>query len=489
MRIAVIGSGIGGLAAAIRLRERGHEVTVWEKNGKPGGKIASLRMGGCRFDTGPSLFTLPTLVEELFELCGENMQDSIPYHRLGTCCRYFFPDGGDFTFYDDPHRLRRELDEKRVLRPMSVATRLRHAKELYELGAPVFLFTDFHQLSNFNTPPYRRVAGHLRKFDFLRTMHGANRRDFSDPRMIRIFDRYATYNGSDPYRAPATLNMIAHLENNLGAYFPDRGIYSLVEGLYRLALRRGVTFRFGQEVEHILVEGKRTVGICTAAGEVACDAVVSDVDAGYLSERLVDRHPLAGRLRRSEPSLSALIFYWAVEGRYPSLDVHNILFSADYRREFRTLFGERTLPEDPTVYLFVSSKAVPGDAPVGFENWYAMVNAPADCGQPWSELIALTRQRVAKKIEGMLGIPIESRIRAERITSPLTIASETFSRGGSLYGASSNSVWSAFLRHPSSLGSIGGLYFVGGSVHPGGGIPLCLAGAKIVDRKIASEHE
>lgn len=488
MRTAIIGAGIGGLATAVRLAAAGDEVTVWERNPEPGGKIAELRMGPYRFDTGPSLFTLPSLVEELYTLCGERMEEHLPVRRLDASCRYFFPDGSSFTFYDDPQRLARELARAGIDEEQPLRRRLEKAREAYELGAPVFLFSNFHRLSNFNTPPYRRVASRLGKLDFLRTMHGANRRDFRDPRLVRLFDRYATYNGSSPYRAPATLNMIAHLENNLGAYFPEKGIYSVADQLCRLARRQGVRFRFSAAVEKIVVEEGKAVGL-TAAGETErYDRIVSDVDVRYLADRLLEGHPLRGRLHRAEPSSSALIFYWGMERQFPQLGLHNVFFADDYRVEFRHLFRTGDVADDPTVYLFITSRAVAGDAPDGCENWYAMVNAPADRGQDWERIAARTREHILRKLGDALSADLRGSIVAERICTPADIEARTMSACGALYGASSNSMLSAFLRHPNSLSAIRNLYFVGGSVHPGGGLPLCLASAKIVCDEIAARR-
>lgn len=488
MRTAIIGAGIGGLATAVRLAAAGDEVTVWERNPEPGGKIAELRMGAYRFDTGPSLFTLPSLVEELYTLCGERMEEHLPVRRLDASCRYFFPDRSSFTFYDDPQRLAQELARAGIDEEQPLRRRLEKAREAYELGAPVFLFSNFHRLSNFNTPPYRRVASRLGKLDFLRTMHGANRRDFRDPRLVRLFDRYATYNGSSPYRAPATLNMIAHLENNLGAYFPEKGIYSVADQLCRLARRQGVRFRFSSPVEKIVVEDRKAVGL-TAAGETErYDRIVSDVDVRYLADRLLEGHPLRGRLHRAEPSSSALIFYWGMERRFQQLGLHNVFFADDYRAEFRHLFRTGDMADDPTVYLFITSKAVAGDAPDGCENWYAMVNAPADRGQDWGRIAARTREHVLRKLGDALSADLRGSIVAERICTPADIEARTMSACGALYGASSNSMLSAFLRHPNSLSAIRNLYFVGGSVHPGGGLPLCLASARIVCDEIAARR-
>lgn len=488
MEIAIIGAGIGGLAAAIRLRVQGHSVTVYERNEYPGGKISEIRIEGFRFDTGPSLFTLPQLAEELFRLCGEQMKDHIPYVLLETNCKYFYPDGSKLRFYHAKELLSKELKENDIKDPESVCKRLEQSEDIYTLSAPVFLFSDFHKLSNFSTPPYKKIATKLHKLDFMRTMHEANKHDFKDYRLVKIFDRYATYNGSNPYRAPATLNMIAHLENNIGAFFPEKGMYSIADGLYQLAVRQGVGFRFGEKVEKITVTDKKAPGITTRKGQQRYDLIVSDVDVKYLSQSLIEDYPLRKRLRRAAPSSSALIFYWRVDKTFEELELHNILFSNDYKSEFDSLFKQKTISNDPTVYIFISSKVVDSDAPAGSENWFVMVNAPSDTGQPWDTLIADTRRNIIGKINSTLSVDIARYIIGEQVTSPVTIEQNTMSAGGALYGASSNSMWSAFLRHPNHIDKIDNLYFVGGSVHPGGGIPLCLANAKIVCDQINDRY-
>jgi len=319
-------------------------------------------------------------------------------------------------------------------------------------------------------------------------MHSANRRDFSDQRMVQLFDRYATYNGSNPYRAPATLNMIAHLENNIGAFFPKKGMYAIADSLYQLALKQGVTFCFNTLVTEIILENKTAVGIKTEKEIHAFDLIVSDTDVKYLANNML-KHPLQKRLNRAEPSSSALIFYWGINKNFPVLDLHNILFSSDYQTEFKKIFDEHALTVEPTVYLFISSKIVKSDAPEGCENWFVMINAPANNGQDWEKLVSDARKNIIEKINKTLQIDIEKHLITEKISSPLTIEENTLSKDGALYGSSSNSMFSAFLRHPNNLRNIKNLYFVGGSVHPGGGIPLCMASAQIIDQEIPQSDE
>lgn len=489
MKAAVIGSGIGGLAIAVRLAVKGWDVTVFEKNEHPGGKISEIRTKGFRFDTGPSLFTLPELAEKLFALCGEKMSDYLPYKLLENNCRYFFTDGSVFDFVHDKEKLKKEISEKTTENPENIFRRLRKSEEMYRVSAPVFLFSSFMKFSNFTTPAYKQILFQLHKLDFFRTIHQANAADFSDPRFVQLFDRYATYNGSNPYKAPATLNMIAHLENNLGAFFPEKGIYAIAHNIYQLALRKGVNFRLNTLVEKIIVENSTATGLLSNGQTEDFSLIVSDADCRHVAENMLDKHPLNKRLQRTEQSSSALIFYWGISKQFPELDVHNILFSGDYKTEFRKISTEKIITDDPTVYIFISSKVCPDDAPEGCENWFVMINTPPHNKNLTDEVIAETRKNIIDKINRRLGTDIEKLIVCEDRATPLTIEKNTLSKNGALYGSSSNSMFAAFLRHPNMLRGIKNLYFTGGSVHPGGGIPLCLASAEIVDNEIPFAHE
>lgn len=484
MKAAVIGSGIGGLAIAIRLAKKGWKVTVFEKNEKPGGKLSEIRMNGYRFDTGPSLFTLPELTKKLFELCGEDMHEKLPYKLLDNNCRYFFADKTVFNFYHDKEKLKSEIENKTTENQENIFRRLRESEEMYNLSAPVFLFSSFRKISNFNTEPYKKIASKLHKLNFFKTIHKANSTDFTDKNIIQLFDRYATYNGSNPYKAPATLNMIAHLENNLGAFFPLKGMYSIVESIYKLALKQDIEFRFETLVDKIKIKNGQATSLQFGEQTEDFDLIVSDSDSRYVAENMLEKHPLKKRLSKAELSSSALIFYWGIRKVFSELDVHNILFSCDYETEFKKIGVEKTIPDDPSVYIFISSKICETDAPSDCENWFVMINTPAHNEKLTDEVIQNARKSIIDKINKTLNTDIEKLIECEQFVTPLIIEKNTLSKNGALYGSSSNSMFSAFLRHPNQLHSVKNLYFTGGSVHPGGGIPLCLASAEIVDNEI-----
>lgn len=485
-KTAVIGAGIGGIASALRLRHLGFDVEVFEAASKPGGKISEIRREGFRFDTGPSLFTLPSLVNELFELFGKNPSGYFTYKALPVITKYFYEDGTEINAYNEPEKFAGEIERKTSDNAATVRKYLNDAETVYNLTANNFIFKPF-ELSTVFTKDFLKATLRINKLNTGKTMHEVNQSYFQDARTVQLFDRYATYNGSDPYQTPGTLAVIPHLEHNIGAFFPENGMYDIVNSLYQLALDEGVQFHFSEKVNSVNLSSSVAKGIVTDFGSYDYDLVISDVDIFTLYDQLLPGHKIPPKQLSQERSSSALIFYWGVKGIYENLYVHNILFSNDYKEEFEKIFSEKTMPGDPTVYIFISRKAVENDAPEGHENWFVMVNTPANTGQDWDRLIEWARQNIIEKINRVLGIDIRKKILFEERLDPRTIESKTGSWKGSLYGNSSNNKFAAFLRHKNKTTKFKNLYFTGGSVHPGGGIPLCLASAKIMESKVKKD--
>ena len=489
IRTNIIGSGLGGLAVAIRLARHGHKVRVFEKNPGPGGKLNTRNMGGYRFDTGPSLLTLPELIYELLSDAPENIKSLFNPRKLDKICKYYFPDGTVVDAPSDPEAFGRTFSCLTGEKKGNIDKYLRKAGALYDLTAPVFIFGNFHRRKELFQPKNLKVLFNLYRLNPLTTMHNYNSRRFSQRNIIQLFDRYATYNGYSPYEAPATLNVIAHLEHNKGAFFPENGMFSITKALYEYARYLGVEFIFNTYVSRIKLDGKKVTGLVAGDMEYESDIVVSDCDVFHLYEYLLPGVKAPAGTRKKNLSSSAIIYYWGINTDTSSLDLHNIFFAADYREEFNCLFKKMTMHDDPTVYVFISSKAVKKDAPEGGSNWFVMVNAPHDSGQDWNELIARTRKNIINKIESRLYFSIQDKIEQEFIIGPPELEKNTLSTAGALYGNSSNSASSAFNRHPNFSKKIKGLYLTGGSVHPGGGIPLCLASAAIVEKEILNEYK
>ena len=285
-------------------------------------------------------------------------------------------------------------------------------------------------------------------------------------------------------RRPGILNSIAHLEHNLGTYFPKGGMHSITKSLFRLGQKKGVRFIFNQKVRQIRSEKGAVTGVETPDGFVPADLVVSNMDVYPTYKYLLPQIKIPRRVETQERSSSGLVFYWGVKGTYQNLGLHNIFFSNNYKEEFNHLFHKKSIYQDPTVYVNITSKLHASDAPEDHENWFVMVNAPSNEGQEWDAMIKATRTAVIRKVSRLLKTDLSDRIVTEQVLDPLKIETLTSSFKGSLYGTSSNSKFAAFLRHANFSGKLKGLYFCGGSVHPGGGIPLCLLSAKIVSELV-----
>ena len=285
------------------------------------------------------------------------------------------------------------------------------------------------------------------------------------------------------------MSMIPHLEMHYGTFYPEGGMHQISQSLYKFALDQGIVFKFNETIERINVENNKAIGATSSQMEYASDVVVTNMDVVPTYKKLLKDQPQPTKTLKQERSSSALIFYWGIDREFPNLDLHNILFSESYKEEFKHIFEKRTLYEDPTIYINITSKESPSDAPKGHENWFVMLNAPGNYGQDWDTLKQEARNHIISKINRILKADIAKHITTEHILDPVGIENATSSYRGALYGAASNDKFAAFLRHPNFSRRINNLYFCGGSVHPGGGIPLCLLSAKIVGDLVPNSKE
>ncbi len=477
----IIGAGVAGIATAIRLCVQGFETSVYEKNSFAGGKMHDLLINGFHFDAGPSLFTQPGNVSELFDLAGEPIESYFRYHQLPVSCHYFYEDGSVIKAFGDKELFAKEIAEKTNDTQQSLLSYLDKAANIYNRIGNIFLNFSLHKRKTFYKAPLLKAITATRLPYLFRSLHQVNAKHFRDKRTVQLFNRYATYNGSDPYKAPGILSLIPHLEHNEGSFYPEGGMISIAKALYALAVKKGVHFYFDTPVQRIIHNDSKVVGIVANNVNINADIVVSNMDVYLTHKHLLHDESKAKKLLRQERSSSAIIFYWGIQKEFPELALHNILFAENYKAEFANLFNKKGIYQDPTVYINITSKEEPGiQAPVGGENWFVMINVPANKGQDWEAARAAARAAVISKINRVLKTDIEPLIVAEEIADPVTIEAATATYMGSLYGTSSNSKGAAFLRHPNFSKTIEGLYFAGGSVHPGGGIPLCLKSAKIV---------
>lgn len=486
--VIIAGAGLAGLATACRLAAKGFAVKVFEQNSYFGGKATTLKLGDFFFDAGPSLFTMPAYLNELFIECGKDPSDYYQYHRLEVLCNYFFENGKRISATDNQNQFAAEV-EKQLNEPAeNILAFLANSKRIYQITSEVFIRNSLHLFSTYLRWNTFLSILKIPQISVFKTMEKAIRGFFITEEAAQLFMRYATYNGSNPYKAPGTLNIIPHLEYGYGAYLPHNGIHDIPSALFKLAQELGVKFYFQQRVDEIIIENNKATGIKANGHLFKANAIVSNVDVVPTYRSLLKNVKPPQKQLAQERSSSALIFYWAIQGQFDMLDVHNILFTADYKKEFETMFDQKSIDDDPTVYIHISSKKCKHHAPEGGENWFVMVNAPQDCGQNWKELSNRVKENVLAKIEKQLNQTVRDKIVAEQLLTPQDIEIKTASFGGSLYGSSSNNRFAAFFRHPNFSTKINNLYFVGGSVHPGGGIPMVLNSARITSNLVAKKH-
>lgn len=484
----VIGAGVAGLASAIRLAVQGFHVEVFEKNSYVGGKLSYFKIADYGFDAGPSLFTQPENIEELFALANEPIEAYFEYEQIPVTCKYFYEDGTKINAFANSEKFDEELQAKCGEKQNAVTNYLKNAATVYTSIGNVFLNYSLHKIKTLFKAPILNALKNTKGSYLFSTMNALNKQHFSNDKTVQLFNRYATYNGSSPFKAPGMLTLISHVEHNGGVFYPKGGMISITNALYKLALKLGVKFHFDAAVQRIIHSDNKVHGIVANNTNHYAAVVVSNMDVYFTYKHLLNNERKSKKILKQERSSSALIFYWGINKSFDELSLHNILFSKNYKAEFDALFQSKTVFNDPTVYINITSKCEDDlHAPKGKENWFVMINVPANVGQNWESQKAYCRKIVIEKINRQLQTDIEPLIEVEEILDPVLIENKTASYQGSLYGTSSNSKMAAFLRHPNFTNNINGLYFVGGSVHPGGGIPLCLKSAKIMSEIVKED--
>lgn len=472
MKAVVVGAGVGGLVVAIRLAAAGHAVEVFERNPVAGGKLATLERDGYTFDLGPSLLTLPTVFDEVLQLAGTSLGEQLDLVRLDPQFRYRFADGSSLDVADDDRRFLDELDRFAPGSAGEWRAFAERAARIWEISERTFLagpMTSPMQLVRRMGSP-RDLVG----IDGNRTLAAAAAATFSDPRLRQLVGRYATYSGSSPFRAPATLACISHVERVYGCWYPLGGLGALLDVLVRVAGDLGVDVHVDTDVTGVCEDGVRATGVRLADGSIeAADVVVANVDAAHLYADLLARPGHVRRIERTSPSTSGIVVAAGVRGATPDIAHHNVWFSADDHAEFAALESGR-LADDVTVYACVSSVTDPTQAPDGAENWFLLVNAPPGAELDRGAAGAWVLDRLARR-----GPDLRDRVEFVETMVPGDLEERYRARGGSIYGTSSNGRRAAFVR-PNNRGPVDGLFLVGGSSHPGGGLPMVATSARIV---------
>jgi len=486
-RVAVVGAGLGGLAAAARLAALGHRVTVLEQADDVGGKLGWYARDGHAFDTGPSLLTLPQVYRDLFTATGGPLEQSVDLVRLDPAVGYRFADGTRLALPgsagDIPAALSAALGGDAGAQWTAL---LERAASMWRISETPFLRTPLQGAATLAR--LARRPADVATIAPWQTLRGLGERYLRHPHLRTLLDRYATYSGSDPRRAPAVLATVPFVEQAFGSWYVRGGLRQLALAVAARAAERGVVVRTGTAVRRVLVDGGRAAGVELADGEVVpAEVVVSGADATALYADLLPPHrgtrDARRNLARATPSLSGFVLLLALRGRTPGLAHHTVLFPDDYDAEFDAVFGRSPAPvADPTLY--VSAPDDPALRPdAGSESWFVLVNAPRHDpvgGVDWDS--SGLADRYAARLLDLLahrGLDVRDRVRWSVARTPADLERDTGSVGGSIYGTSSNGARAAFLR-PANASPVPGLFLVGGTAHPGGGLPLVTLSAEIV---------
>lgn len=478
--IVIVGAGIGGLSAAIRLAARGLRVVMLEQNPIVGGKMYTHHADGFYWDTGPSLLTMRHVFEDLFASANHNLNDYVELLPIEPLTRYFYGDGTVFNATRDLSEMVRQIEALDVRDVEGYIDFLAYAARIHRITSPSFIYEEPISLRTFTTLSIPDVM----KIEPWRTLHQAIARRVRTPKLQQLLGRYATYVGGSPYQAPATLSVVAHVELAAGLWYPRGGIHMLADAMRRLAEELGVEIRTEARVQEIMVADDTVTGVRLGDGSVLnASTVVANVDVMTVYRKLLPQtSKVARRLRRLsriEQSCSGFVLLLGVEGEFEQLIHHNIFFCDDYRREFEDIFTRCIPPQDPTIYINISSKTDRAHAPDGCENWFVLINAPPAGGAyDWATQGPAYRDLVLATLADH-GVDVRSRIRSERIITPIDLEQMSGAFQGALYGFSSNSAMNVFRRPHNRSAEVAGLYFAGGTTHPGGGVPMVTLSGKV----------
>lgn len=485
-RVIVIGSGLGGLSAAISLAQEGYEVTIHEKNAKIGGKLNVLQAQGYTFDLGPSILTLPHIFERLFERSGKKMSDYIPIRTVRPHWRNFFEDGTVIDLDPDPDRMAAQA-RKAGENPENVRRFLKYSADLYDLvNAGYFeqgldtaaAFRDFYGLGKFL------------KFDLFRSMHGGVKRHLKTRYMQDIFDYFIKYVGSSAYHSPAFMNCMATIQFRYDLWYVDGGLYHIALGLQRLMDELGVKLCLNSEVVEVGKENGRVTDIVTRDGtRHVADIIVSNMEVIPAYEKLLhEDETLMQSLERFEPSCSGLVLELGLDRKYPQLAHHNFFFSDRQKEHFHTVFRKRLLPPDPTIYLVAASKTDPTVAPAGCDGLKILPHIPhIDDAKPLTrEDYMAFKEQVLVKLERMGLTDLRKHVVFEHCWTPHDIREQYGSNKGSIYGVVSDRFKNLAFKAPKQSTKYPNLFFVGGSVNPGGGMPMVVLCGQNVAKNVVS---
>ena len=485
----VIGSGFGGLAAAIRLGARGYRVSVLEKLDAAGGRASVHRQDGFTFDAGPTIVTAPFLFEELWALCGRRFADDVDLRPMSPFYRIRFDDGESFDYHGD---LQATLAEIRRFNPADVAGFERYlavSREAFRIG--------FGELSDRPFDSWRdmlRAVPDILRLQGYRSVYSLVSRYVKDPRLRMVLSFHPLLIGGNPFAVSAVYSLVSHLERHWGVYSAIGGTGRIVSGMLDLIEGQGGELRLGTEVDEILVEQGRATGVRLRDGEtVRADIVVSNADSAWTYRHLlpetVRRHWNNRRIRRGRYSNGLFVWYFGTRRRYEDVAHHTILLGARYQALLNDIFDRKVLADDFSLYLHRPTATDPTMAPAGCDAFYALSPVPhLDAGLDWASRAEAYREAIAARLDATILPGLDDKLMTSRVTTPQDFHDQLCAYKGAGFGLEPTLMQSAWFRPHNRSEDVGRLFFVGAGTHPGAGLPGVLSSAKVLDKVVPDAH-
>ncbi len=486
----VIGAGIGGIAAAGRLRRNGFKVTVVEKNGQPGGRCGQLIREGHRFDVGPTLFLMPEVFAETYAALGERMEEHLDLRRIDPTYTIRFDDGLSLQLTADLLKMQPQLEaiEKNAfdgfLRYMA------EGNKHYQVSLEKFVGRNFLSLYQYFHPANLPLLFQLKALTSHYERIGTY---FTDPRLKAAFTFQNMYLGLSPYDAPATYSLLQYVELAGEVWYPMGGMYRVIESLVHIAEKLGVRFMYNAPVRRINVDGQQVTGIELEDGrQLAADLIVGNADLPYIYRDLLPESGEAQKLEKKKYTSSAIMFYWGVDRVYPQIGHHNVFLSGDYKGSFESIFADHTLPDQPSFYVHAPARTDPAAALAGQDTLYVLVpvgHLDENTSQDWTDMVSQARKTVFERLERQMGVKdLRQHIKFETVYTPLDWQKKYNLVKGAAFGLSHNFLQVGYLRPQNRHARYKNLYFAGASTHPGTGLPIVLLSAKLATERIFQEY-
>lgn len=485
--VLVIGGGLGGLSAAISLAQAGYDVSLYEKNDHIGGKLNRLDQDGFGFDLGPSILTMPQIFEKLFSASGKSMKDYVPIEKLDHQWRSFFPGGNIIDLYEDLKEMQEKnqsLSEKDMREYQDL---LHYSKRLYDMTDKTYFKHGVDKTREIMK--YMGLFTALKNFDLFSTVHGAIDKRISNEQFRDMLSYFIKYVGSSPYDAPAVLNMMIYMQHDQGVWYVPGGLNKLADGLVKLADEVGVHFHLGKKIVKLEKKNSEITGAVLEDGtKLTADYYVSNMEVIPVYERLLeeDSHFVNKLKKKFEPASSGLIMHLGVKKSYPQLRHHNFFFAENMKQQMQSIFHRHELPNDPVIYLVNVNKTDPSQAPAGHENIKVLPHIPYIQDQkPFTQQeYEQFAERTLIKLEKMGLNDLRANIVTKDVWTPEDIRRIYGSDRGAIYGTVSDRKKNKGFKHPKQSERYNNLYFVGGTVNPGGGMPMVTLSGQLVSEKI-----